>query len=282
MTKNIKSLQHLMACLTTHEHYLNIALKEPKSFLQQFNLCQGDKEKFQDFLKCHSERFKAATLLLSKKRWEEVMVGLDLVFPLFSESLLKEQWGLYVASYALEQSIPVNPLQDAVQFINFILKNIKVSDIFNSLLSYQALKLELMMKIDEITIQENVSKEKKQRDKTDENFFITANQTVVIKAFNYKISHLVRDINNNKKVPVSFLDYEEDERLAFYINKDKKTVSIVTVSNYIFEILKIVSTEQSMKKCFYTLSKKYPLNEEDFKDNLLQLQVIGLINVNYM
>ena len=282
MTENIKSLQHLMACLTTHENYLNIALKEPKSFLQQFNLCQDDKEKFQDFLKCHSERFKAATLLLSKKRWEEVMVGLDLVVPLFSESLLKEQWGLYAASYALEQSIPFNPLQDAVQFIAFILKNIKVSDIFNSLLSYQALKLELMMKIYEVTIQKSISKEEKLRDKTDENFFITANQAVVTKVFNYKISHLVRDINNGKKVPASFLDYHGDERLAFYINQNKKTVSIVTISNYIFDILEVVSIEQRIKKCFYSLSKKYPLNEEDFKNNLLQLQAIGLINVNYM
>lgn len=207
--RTINSLQQLMACLTTHPRDLENALRNPEHFIQSFEQLKSDeKSEFTEFFKIHSKRFTSATLLLSKKRWEEAVFGLEFIIYIFPDKEIKNLWASYTASYSLEESIPQSPLLDALKFILFIKNKDKNSLLISDLLNYQLIKLQLLVDIEKEISVGNCNVDE---DRLIDTARVNLNNSIVSVKFSYKVSTLIRFINQNKYLPSDSYDYHSEE-----------------------------------------------------------------------
>lgn len=278
--EQINSLEHLMACLTTHPHYLNQVLNNPVQFIAGFNnLSKKEKSDFAGFFKTYTKRFVAATSLISKKRWEEAALGLESILSLLPETQLRLLWDRYIATYRLEESIPENPLNDALNFIEYLKITAHFTTLTSDFLEYQSIKLKLLL----------INEENKKLDFIQNVFYktkitdlkIRPNDSLIIKVFSSKISRLVDALKSSPEIE-NESNYIGNENLAIYINRYKKNVSTVLLSDYLRDLLEAINHDNVALSCFNKLSGKYPLEEEAFINNLLKLHELDLVEMEYI
>lgn len=99
------------------------------------------------FLSTHGRAFRTSVLLLRKRRLDSVLDTLTVVSRLFSEYELACYWDDYLASIAIEERCPKNPLFESLHFCRYVLGSLSQSDPHAALMAYDLARNEVMAAI---------------------------------------------------------------------------------------------------------------------------------------
>ena len=261
------SLQLLLACLTTHPIEAKKASKDPLLYIEQFpDLSKKDKQNFISFFKTHTRKFEIATLLLSKKRWEEAQDNLGVLMHVFDRATITQLWNEYTENLHLQKSIPNNPVNDVLEFIHFLQNNAMLEQVKLELCEYKSIKLNLLS-LPELQIYKSQLTEDP----------LVVNNTLIRKDFSYMLSKLLPEIKKNKKIPKNLSEYAGDERLALFLNNKKLSVTVVRLTPYLDDLIQSVHTHKNIADSFRDISKKYPSQYKLFLEHIRALEKIKLV-----
>lgn len=280
--QNFDNIQTVLAILITNSCMVENLPLEANKILNRFRLKLKDKNELKLFFKKHHKQFIASSLLLKKKRWDDIQNSLHLIRKIFEKSNLDDFFEKYLRQIHYRESVPKNPLVESVIFCKYLIESGCCKDsVKTEIINYEILRNSVIINFisdDTKYIHHHLMTEQLGNLDLNRNVFFI-HPSAKIAHFNFNVSAYVQEIANEEKVLKFKTEYiSEIQSLLFYKNWIKGGASVIKLNKLIEKIFdavfqfKVISLET-------ILQNDWPYSADFIKKALLSLAKCGLIAV---
>ncbi len=134
---SITNIQSLLAKAVTHPYQAEMMVKNPEKFIENIGAAHEAKHMIFDFIKNYGDKFINASLLLKKKRYDGVIAALPLLAKIYNQEKLLTYWEAYLKSHTIDHQAEKNPINESIEFCNYLLNNQSSGKAEQQLLHYE-------------------------------------------------------------------------------------------------------------------------------------------------
>ncbi len=273
MKKHLNQLQSVFACLATHSKWVKSARTPHVDLSQLFNLSENEADLLQRFLQLHGKSLWISALLGEEKRWRELLAVIKHTKNLLGEHSLKQYWRDYLQTFTIDQPIPHNPLEEAVQFLDFLKctspgllgKNIIEYDYLqNSVLLFEFNQPSAIPALDYHHCENNGVA-----------YVAELNPSFIYKQFDITISELIKNSELDK--PIMNIPKSEPECIAFYKSPKSNLVKSSKLSDRIKTLLSQLHQYANLADFTKAIIHLHGLNLQDTQQFIKKLSDADII-----
>jgi hypothetical protein len=258
-----ETVQSVLAKLITTPAHTVCDMNNSEKLLSPFNLSENDKKLLIQFFENYGEKFRASTILLRKRRWDNIKQSLQLVTKIFKFHPLEQYWDAYLKQLTYFNKTPKNPLIESVQFCEFLLTLNDLPVVYYPLIEYEKTRNQTII---------NYSLDFNDYKNNNKNILI--HPCYIIKDFNCNISELVKLILlENLPQSLEKTYALSNESILFYKNWRKGGVATLKITPVIKNFIFLITQGNT----FSSISESLNLSKEVFDRFLKKLIDCGLI-----